>query len=178
MLSPVLYTIYTNDYRSHHESTKIIKFADDSSIIGLLQDNEIHYQNEVQGFVGWCQENFLTVNVAKTKELIVDFRIHKDPLDPITINDQKVEIITSYKYLGMYIDNDLKWSVHANNLLKSCNQRLYFLRKLNLFNVNKAIMKIFYSSTIESLITFGIVCYGCNLNKNQKQGINRVIKKA
>ena len=59
VLSPVLYTIYTNDYRSHHESTKIIKFADDSSIIGLLQDNEIHYQNEVQGFVGWCQENFL-----------------------------------------------------------------------------------------------------------------------
>ena len=59
--------------------------------------------------------SFLTVNVAKTKELIVDFRIHKDQVDPITINDQKVEIITSYKYLGMYIDNDLKWSVHAHN---------------------------------------------------------------
>ena len=59
-----------------------------------------------------------------------------------------------------------------------CTQRLYFLRKLNSFRVESAILSIFYSSTVQSLITFGITCYGCNLAKSQILRIDRVINKA
>ena len=58
------------------------------------------------------------------------------------------------------------------------HQRLYFLRKLRSFNVDKSIMVTFYSSTVESIFVFGIVCYGGNISKYQILKINRTIKRA
>ena len=54
VLSPTLYTIYiyTNDYRSHKNNTIFIKFADESTIQGLLCDDEDCYFEEVKCFVG------------------------------------------------------------------------------------------------------------------------------
>ena len=54
VLSPTLYTIYTNDYRSCKNNTILIKFADDSTIQGLLCDSQDCYFEEVKCFVGWC----------------------------------------------------------------------------------------------------------------------------
>ena len=56
----------------------IIKFMDDTTLQGLfLSDNELLYRQEVYKFVSWCYDNFLCLNVDKTKELHVDFRKHK-----------------------------------------------------------------------------------------------------
>ena len=73
-----LYTIYTNDYRSHKNNTILIKLADDSTI--QLCDSEDCYFEEVKCFVGWCEKNFFMLNVKKTKEMLIDFRITKNPM--------------------------------------------------------------------------------------------------
>ena len=39
-------------------------------------------------------------------------------------------------------------------------------------------MKIFYQALIQSVITFGISCWGGNITEGDKQKINRSIKKA
>ena len=55
--------------------TQIIKFADDTTVVGLITNNdEIAYREEITALGVWCQENNLTLNVNKTKEMIVDFR--------------------------------------------------------------------------------------------------------
>ena len=58
-----------------HASTSIIKFADDTTVVGLITNNgETVYREEVRAAGVWCQENNLTLNVNRTKEMIVDFR--------------------------------------------------------------------------------------------------------
>jgi hypothetical protein len=53
----------------------IIKFADGMTVVGLITNNdEIAYMEEVGTIAVWCQVNNLSLNVSKTKELIVDFR--------------------------------------------------------------------------------------------------------
>ena len=178
VLSPFLYTVYTNNYRSHHESTSVIKFADDSSIIGLISTSVNEYFSEVDRFIKWCDANFLSVNVNKTKEVIFDFRSKKTSPPSLFIKGEEVEITDSYKYLGMTIDDKFTWNKHLDTIVKKANQRLYFLRKLRSFNIDKAVMSIFYSSTIESLILFGIVCYGGNIAKYQIARIDSAIKRA
>ncbi len=75
VLSPLLYTLYTHDCVSSHSSTSIIKFADDTVVLGLISNNdETAYLDEVERLTSWCQDNCLFLNVSKTKELIVDFR--------------------------------------------------------------------------------------------------------
>lgn len=64
-LSPLLYIMYTNDCQSTHENRHIMKFADDSVIVSLLQGQEQGHGPVVDDFVSWCDQSFLHLNVAK-----------------------------------------------------------------------------------------------------------------
>ena len=88
--------------------------------------------------------------------MIIDFRITKNPMRQLEINDESVETVGSYKYLGFTIDNKLNW--HVDVLCNTLNTSLFFLKKLKSFHVNESILKMFYQALIQSLITFGIIC--------------------
>ena len=156
----------------------MIKFADDSTIQGLITENEQNYRDKVNGFTDWCDNHYLLLNIKKTKELIIDFRINKEPLAPLTIKNEKVEIVNSYKYLGVMIDDKLTWHQHASLVHTKMNQRLYFLRKLRCFNIDSTILSLFYKSIIESVLTFCITCWGGNCTSSDQLKFNRIIRKA
>ena len=164
VLSPILFTMYTNDCTMNNDKLKLLKFADDSAIIALMrsQADEILYDNYVGEFTSWCENHNLLLNVSKTKELIIDFRIKKDPLLSIKIKDQDVTEVNSYKYLGVTIDNKLQWDEHASNTFKKANKRVYFLRKLRQFQIDPVLISLFYQATIQSLLTFCRVGWGGN----------------
>ncbi len=49
VLSPLLFSLYTNDCTSKDPSVKLLKFADDTTLIGLIQDgDESAYRQEVK----------------------------------------------------------------------------------------------------------------------------------
>ena len=74
MLSPLLYSLFTHDCMAKHDSNIIIKFADDTTVVGLITDNdETAYREEVRDLAGGCQDNNLSLNVFKTKESIPPF---------------------------------------------------------------------------------------------------------
>ena len=75
MFSPLLYSLFTHDCVAMHTSNSIIKFADDTTVVGLISNNnKTAYMVEVRALRVWCQENNLSLNINKTKEMIVDFR--------------------------------------------------------------------------------------------------------
>ncbi len=79
VLSPLLFSLYTNDCTSKDPSVKLLKFADDTTLIGLIQDgDESAYRQEVKELAVWCSLNNLELNTLKTVEMIVDFR--RNPL--------------------------------------------------------------------------------------------------
>jgi hypothetical protein len=44
-------------------------------VVGLITDNdETAYREEVRDLAEWCQDNNLSLNVSKTKEMIMDYR--------------------------------------------------------------------------------------------------------
>ncbi|KAI4878582.1 hypothetical protein NFI96_005197 [Prochilodus magdalenae] len=66
--------------------------TDDTTIVGLISNNNKEaYREEVSFLTDWCRENNLSLNVDKTKELIVDFRKQERVHTPITINGIAVE---------------------------------------------------------------------------------------
>ena len=72
-----------------HASNSIIKFADDTSVVGLVTNNyETDYREEMRALGVWCQENITTLNVNKTKEIIVDFRKQQREHPPSTSTGQ------------------------------------------------------------------------------------------
>ena len=180
VLSPFLFTLYTNDCQIDNNNVKLIKFADDSTIQGLIQadNDETHYQNCITSFTEWCENHKLLLNVKKTKELIIDFRKKKLPLQPLQIKNEAVEQVSDYKYLGVSIDNKLDWRVHTSLLHSKVNKRMFFLRKLKLFKVDNSLLYLFYRSTIESMITFCLTSFGGNTRQQEREKIDRIIRKA
>ncbi len=119
LLSPLLYSLYTDDCVSSHSSTSIIKFADDTVVLGLIYNNdETAYLNEVERLTSWCQDNCLSLNVSTTKELIVDFRKRQQrPYTPLMVSWTLVDRMSSFKYLGVNISKNLTWTSQVNSPL-------------------------------------------------------------
>ncbi|KAK1798222.1 hypothetical protein P4O66_000716 [Electrophorus voltai] len=158
VLSPLLYSLYTYDCTATSSSNTIVKFADDTVVVGLISDNdERAYLEEIKHLENWCQENNLLLNVSKTKELIVDCSKKQERhYQPVRISGTTVERVDSFRYLGVHISQDLSWSRHTNSLAKKARQRLYHLRRLRDFKLPSKVLRNFYTCTIESILTGNI----------------------
>ncbi|KAL0149020.1 hypothetical protein M9458_055635, partial [Cirrhinus mrigala] len=152
VLSPLLFSLYTNDCTSKDPSVKLLKFADDTTLIGLIQDGEESaYRQEVKELAVWCRHNNLELNTLKTVEMIIDFRRNPPALPPLSIMDSTVATVETFKFLGSVISQDLKWVTHIDSIVKKAQQRLYFLHQLRKFNLPQELLKPFNSAVIESV---------------------------
>uniref|UniRef100_A0A669DS43 Alkylated DNA repair protein AlkB homologue 8 N-terminal domain-containing protein n=1 Tax=Oreochromis niloticus TaxID=8128 RepID=A0A669DS43_ORENI len=134
------------------------------------------YREEVSALTHWCQDNHLTLNVAKTKELIVDFRRCRGVHTPITINGAAVERVSSFRFLGVHLAEDLTWSVHINKTVKKAQQRLFFLRRLKRFGMSPRILRTFYRCAIESILTGCITTWYGNSTAYNRKALQRVVR--
>ena len=146
---------------ARHNSNTIIKFADDTTVVGLITDNDkTAYREEVSNLAVWCQDNNLSLKVIKTKEMIVDYRKKRAEHAPILIDMAAAEQVESFKFLGVHITNQLTWSKHIKTVLKRTQQILKDPQNC-------------YSCTIEIILTGCITTwYGnCSASKALQRGM-------
>ncbi len=178
VLSPLLFSLYTNDCTSKHPSVKLLKFADDTTLIGLIQDgDESVYRQEVKELAVWCSLNNLELNTLKTVEMIVDFRRNPPALPPLTIMNSTVTVtaVESFRFLGTTISQNLKWDNHIESIVKKAQQRLYFLRQLRKFNLPQELLIQFYSAIIESVLCMSITVWFSSATKSDLRRLRRVV---
>lgn len=81
-LSPLLFSLYSSNCTSGDPTVKLLKFTDDTTAIGLIQDGEESaYRREVEQLVIWCGQNNL--DALKTVEITVDFRRNPQLCSPL-----------------------------------------------------------------------------------------------
>jgi len=160
VLSPLLFSLYTNDCTSRDPSVKLLKFADDTTVIGLFQDgDEAAHRRQVERLICWCGQNNLELNTLKTVGMTVGFRRSPPTLSPITITNNTVIAVETFRFLGSTISRDLKWETNTVTIIKKAQQRLYFLRQLRKLNLPKELLAHFYSAIIQSVLCSSITVW-------------------
>ena len=118
VLSPVLFSIYTNEMMCDTEVLTLIKFADDMALTARLRDeNSLSiYFDFIGRLVAWFNDSYLKLNVKKTKEICFEEHRAKDPalLRPVQIQSENVEQVESFKYLGTVLDRNFSFSDHVD----------------------------------------------------------------
>lgn len=91
----------------------------------MKKDSDIsEYYLEIQRFVAWYDENHQVLNVKKTEEMVFDPEGVGDHR-PVVIHDGTISQVSSYKYLGVFIDSFLTWNTHVDGLCSRLQQRLH-----------------------------------------------------
>ncbi len=125
VLSPLLFSLYTNDCTSKDPSVKLLKFADDITLIGLIQDgDESAYRQEVKELAVWCSLNNLELNTLKTAGDDRGLQGKPPRSPPLTIMNSTVAAVESFRFLGTTISQDLKWDNHIDSIVEKAQQRI------------------------------------------------------
>ncbi|KAK3525736.1 hypothetical protein QTP70_007030 [Hemibagrus guttatus] len=179
VLSPLLYSLFTHDCVLQHNSNIFIKYADDTTVGRISNNNESAYREEIQSLSELCSMNNVSLNAMKTKELIVDFwKSNNSRHSPIYINVSEVERVSSFKFLGVHISEHLSWHQNASTLVRKAQQHLYFLRRLKKVHLSPKILSNIYRCIIESIMTSSItVWYGIS-TVCEKKSLQSVVKTA
>jgi hypothetical protein len=101
----------------------------------------------------WCKDNNPSLNVIKTKEMIVDYRKWRTEHAPILLDGAVVEQVESFKFLGVHITNKKTLSKHTKTV------------------VNRARHKFIPSCTIKSILTGCITAWYGNCSASDHKAL-------
>lgn len=175
ILSPFLFTLYTDELRSDTPTSILLKYADDVAIVGLLGDvkgkeTELKFLNTIKKSVDWCKENNLILNEEKTRELVFDFRRNVRDIESIKVNEKVIVRTNECKYLGITIDDKLMMGKHVAEVRKKLQKRMFVIKKLKGTGISRRLVTVSYISFVESLCRYGHVIIEPLLgNKNKRQ---------
>ena len=115
----------------------MVLYADDTVI---LHDDLTVLQDNLKRIVKWCNANRLTINIKKSQWMRMN--ICNDQIDPriidIKIFNENLEMVRVYKYLGIYIDNQLNFQQHHTILIRNVNFKVSHFKRIPKFITKNA----------------------------------------
>lgn len=157
VLGPLLFLLYINDLPFFLNKFKSKLFADDTT---LSHRNTSHtdlmteFYADSSRLITWCSHNQTDINWSKTKVMFISKKLELNDNNQrrlvvfpssILVDNHDVEVVSSFKLLGVIIDNKLSFSNHIASVRKSVNIKLYSIKKLFYlsFNVKLQFFKTF-----------------------------------
>lgn len=157
-MGSTLFLAYINDLKECKLQGNINLYADDTAIHISHPDITIaasKMNNNLKSFAEWALNSRLTVNVSKTKYMLIygPGKIPSDIDDLIKIvNDGKIlERVDKYSYLGLAIDSKTSFESHINNLLSKAYNKIYMLGKIRKYIDPRTSIQIFKSYILPQL---------------------------
>ena len=156
-----------------------ILFADDTSVFieghSYAEVIEI-LNNELLKVSDWLMANKLTISLEKSHYMIFHRSRLKDcDKKDVIIQDRIISHVTSTKFLGVIIDDKLKWNLHIiymKNKIAKSNGILYKIRNF----LDRKTLTHLYNSFVLPYLIYGIEVWG-NTNAVHLDPIIKIQKK-
>ena len=150
VLGPLFFLVYINDLSHVLNDCKVKLYADDTVIYKSSVDHtsaaEV-LQRDLDRFCKWCDENKLTVNSKKTKLMVFGSRsrVKKAKNVEILINGEFLQLVPSFKYLGLILDSTLNFNQHITSMIRTVLHKTTLLSKVKRYLRDEVALQIYKS---------------------------------
>ena len=118
ILGPLLFLIYMNDIHNSSNLFHFILFADDTT---LITKNDIYNTDIINAELAkpsiWYKINKLSLNISKSKLIVFRSARKQTPIPLIQIDNNVIECVENFNFLGLIINTQLKWNDHIDHIV-------------------------------------------------------------
>ena len=163
VLGPILFLIYVNDMPLISNLFSSCLFCDDTTLIfenSNIDDLFDAGNRGLEVFAEWCNSNRLSVNVLKTNSMLfTNAKVNNSQIPNVLLNGSNITQCSSVQFLGVTIDENLKFNIHINNITRKISKNIGILYKLRYFVPTKTLISI-YHSFIGSYLNYCPLVFG------------------
>ena len=167
ILGPLLFILFINDLPEVVKTSQVTLFADDTALVDGNKVVHKSIQEDLANVEQWCQNNKLFINYDKCQVISFGPSVNNELL----MNNEKLMVETSIKYLGLQIDGKLLFD---NQVTSVCSKLIKFcgvLYKARCYFSKKILLK-WYNVYCKPVIYYGILIYG----SADKSKLNKILR--
>ena len=149
---------HPNDPNDPYDELRFVYFAEDTTVFASDSDiNNVHatVNNELVGVDNWLKANRLSLNVSKTSYMIISKK--KNEIG-IRIRDSILTKISTVKFLGVTLDENLTVHDHVKNVTSKIFQSVGVMRRLHCQLPADVMVKLYYS-LVYSHLTYALLAW-------------------
>ena len=153
VLGPLLFLAYINDLPDELQSTARL-FADDCIIYTSVKsaNDSLKLQNDLNKLTLWEKKWQMSFNAKKC--FLLRIPCSKSPIiTQYTLGNSILQEVTSHTYLGVDIQQDLKWDTHINRVTTTANKTLGFIRR-NLYSCTRDTKSNAYTALVRPTLEY------------------------
>ena len=170
ILGPLLFLVYVTDIYNVSSVLFTILFADDTNVFvqGKNIVNLIRTMNEeLCKLSDWMHVNKLSLNVKKTKCMVFGLRRNYSVSDDVILKGEIIEQVSTFRFLGVIIDNKLCWSDQIQYIKKKMSKGIGILLKA------KKILRKESQLTLDNCFIYPYIIY-CIASLNNLMSVLRL----
>ena len=168
ILSVVFWNVDSQEMQERLTETKSVTtetkaFADDTATAAVGKDEHVladQIQQSANVMVKWAKDNGLKYNAGKCKVML--FSRRRNPDKPkIYINNQEVEYVSHYKYLGLTLHEKMSWKTHIENITKKATNTYMQCRSMlgSTWGLSPKISRWTYTALIRPILAYGCLIW-------------------
>ena len=185
VLGPLLFNLYVNDLQDIDPADPVntCQYADDTTQYEHFKISQVRQtiqntQKRLDNLNVWSRKNNLLLNGAKMKYIIFSTtKIKQSFLQDFeysfSLND-KVEKVENWKVLGVIFQENLSWEKDIDELICSCYNKFFVLKKIKQFAPQKT-RKHLAEALIILKIDYGNIIY-FNASQNSLIRLQKLLK--
>ena len=165
-LGPVLFLLYINDIVHASNKLKFTLFADDTVLnFSNENPNELNsiVNEELEKVNAWLSSNKLVLNYDKCHWMLHSTKNCNDTDLNFYIGTHSLEMVTSTKYLGVVLDNKLRFNLHIEDVCRKISKTAGMLYRLKFYVPKNILLNLYYSLVYPYLI-YCILVWGYAAN--------------
>ena len=136
-------------------------------------------QKQLQQLVKYSRDNQMVISENKCKVMIFNNARNYDATPQLTLSDTGVgclEVVDTFKLLGVIIRSDLRWCDNTSYLCKKGYSRLWLIRRLKVLGATKSEMLDVYIKQVRSILELAVPVWHPGLTKQDIKNLERVQK--